>query len=253
MTSNSTDRFSDRVDNYVRYRPSYPLDVLEILRRETSLTELSAIADVGSGTGISASLFLAQGNTVYGVEPNDEMRQAAEQLLSHEPHFYSVNGTAEDTTLASHSVDYVIAAQAFHWFDPVAAKQEFLRILKPEGWLVLLWNTRCIDSTPFAIGYENILKEFGTDYLSIRHRNISHHQRQDFLGSGFLSFNLENSQQFDFEGLKGRLLSSSYVPNETASIFPAMMQMLAQLFEAHQQDGVVTVEYDTQLYVGQGW
>ena len=252
MTSDSTRRFSDRVDNYVRYRPSYPLAVLDILRETTQLSLEDAIADIGSGTGISASLFLQAGHEVYGIEPNADMRQAAEALLESYSAFHSLDGTAECTNLPAQSMDYVIAAQAFHWFDPVMAKQEMMRILRPKGWILLLWNTRKIDSTPFACAYEDLLKEYGMDYLSIRHRNISPEQLKDFLGDSFQSFTLENSQCFDFEGLKGRLLSSSYMPNEGRPNFMAMITALQLLFDAHQQEGFVTVEYDTELYLGQG-
>ena len=129
----STRRFSDRVENYVRYRPTYPEDVLEVLRQETGLKSSDIIADIGSGTGISAERFLRSGNEVFGVEPNLEMRRAAESQLQRYAKFHSVVGTAEATTLPNHCVDYVVAAQAFHWFDQAKAKQEFVRILRPDG------------------------------------------------------------------------------------------------------------------------
>src|SRR5579885_3110804 len=133
MPTDPTRRFSDRVENYVRYRPHYPDGVLDVLRTETGLTPTAVVADVGSGTGISAKLFLRNGNLVLGVEPNREMREAAERLLSDYPHFTSVAGTAEATTLPDRSVDYAVAAQAFHWFDHDRARHEFARILHPGG------------------------------------------------------------------------------------------------------------------------
>jgi ubiquinone/menaquinone biosynthesis C-methylase UbiE len=136
--TDSTRRFSNRVKNYVRYRPSYPQGVISALQAETALTKSSVIADIGSGTGLSAELFLQNGNPVFGVEPNLAMRQAAEQHLKNYPHFYSVDGTAEATTLPNKSVDYAVAAQAFHWFNPQLARQEFSRILQPGGWVVLI-------------------------------------------------------------------------------------------------------------------
>lgn len=143
-----TQRFSSRVENYSRYRPSYPRQVLELLFEECGLTAASIIADIGSGTGIMTRLFLENGNQVFAVEPNREMRQEAEWNLASYSHFVSVDATAEATTLRAGSVDFVVAAQAFHWFDREKVRPEFVRILKPEGWVVLVWNDRRPDSTP---------------------------------------------------------------------------------------------------------
>src|SRR5262249_12824426 len=156
-------RFSSRVENYVRFRPGYPLQILELLRRECSLTENSTIADVASGTGIFTRILLEDGNRVFGVEPNPEMRQAGEEFLKGFNNFTSVDGTAEATTLGENSVDMVTAAQAAHWFDREAARNEFVRILKPHGWIVLLWNERQTDSTAFLREYEQLLKTYGVD------------------------------------------------------------------------------------------
>lgn len=113
----STQRFSTRVANYIKYRPLYPPAVLETLGQRCGLTDRSIIADVGSGTGILAEMFLRNGNTVYGVEPNREMREAGERLLVDYPNFHSIDGTAEATALEDGNVDFVTAGQAFHWFN----------------------------------------------------------------------------------------------------------------------------------------
>src|SRR5215470_11011072 len=155
--SNSTQRFSSRVDNYVLYRPGYPPEVLETLQRDCGLTSSSVVADVGSGTGLLTKVFLDNGNSVFAVEPNQDMREAGERSLGGYPRFTSVDGTAEATTLASHTVDLVTAGQAAHWFDLAKARAEFARILKPKGWAVLVWNERKTASTPFLVEYENLL------------------------------------------------------------------------------------------------
>src|SRR5215471_8164173 len=168
---NSTTRFSNRVENYVRFRPGYPTGVLDILKAEASLSTASVIADVGSGTGISAELFLRNGNTVYAIEPNADMRRAAESQLAGYANFHSVAATAEATTIDPASVDYVVSGQAFHWFDCTRARREFTRILRPHGWVVLFWNTR-IDSTPSLRAYESLLQKFGSDYQAVEHRQV---------------------------------------------------------------------------------
>jgi len=245
-----THRFSDRVENYVRYRPTYPEGVLAVLRQETGLSNAHAIADIGSGTGISAEHFLRNGNDVFGVEPNLAMRQAAESQLQSQPKFHSVIGTAEATTLPAQSVDYVVAAQAFHWFDQPRAKQEFSRILRSNGWVVLIWNSRRVDSTPFLQAYESLLQQYGTDYKQLRSINTRVKALRSFLSGGMEMRSLYNEQRFDFESLKGRLLSSSYAPNETHPDFLAMVETLKQIFEQHQAHGEVCVEYDTKVYFG---
>ena len=248
MDINPTGRFSDRVENYMKYRPTYPDAVLEILRQQTGLSTHSIIADIGAGTGISTRLFLNNGNPVLAVEPNDEMRQAAECVSVGVENFQSVSGTAEQTTLGRQSVDYVIAAQSFHWFDRLQVKREFRRILRPGGWVCLLWNTRRIDATPFLKAYEALLQTYGTDYQVIRHRNISYQMLQEFLGSSMQRFQMPNSQRFDYDSLKGRLLSSSYTPNENHPSFWPMLHRLEHLFETYAVCGQVSFEYETELY-----
>ena len=166
--SNATNRFSARVDNYIRYRPGYPPQVLETLRKECGLTPIDVIADIASGTGIWTRMLVENGNPVYAVEPNLDMREAGERLLAGFPKLSSVDGTAEATTLPDASVDFVTAAQAAHWFDRMRARQEFSRILRPGGWLVLLWNEREVDTTPFLRDYEQLLLTYGTDYQQVR-------------------------------------------------------------------------------------
>jgi len=249
--ANSTTRFSNRVENYVRFRPSYPEGVLQILQEETSLTADSVIADIGSGTGISAELFLRHGAEVFGVEPNAEMRHAAEAHLVRYSNFHSIAARAEETTLPAASVDYVVAGQAFHWFDRDLARKEFARILRPVGWVVLLWNTRRIDSTPFLREYESILQTFATDYRDVRHNHIDPNVLKTFFAdSQFTIRKTFNEQRFDFAGLKGRLLSSSYAPTENHPNYQPMIRALNQAFEAHQQGDHVSFEYDTEIYFG---
>ena len=170
--TDSTEHLSNRVENYIRYRPGYPVEVLQILREEMGFGPAWIVADIGSGTGISTKLFLDHGNLVYGVEPNREMREAAERLWAGRLNFHSIVGTAEETTLDEHSIDLAVAGQAFHWFDADRARREFMRILRPGGRVLLMWNTRHTGSTPFLRGYEALLQEFGTDYREVNHENI---------------------------------------------------------------------------------
>ncbi len=250
--ADSTKRFSNRVEYYIKYRPAYPDELIRFMSRALGLSSSSIIADIGSGTGILSEMFLKRGNTVFGVEPNKEMREAAENLLKAYPDFKSIDGTAESTTLEPHSVDFVTAGQAFHWFDIDKSRAEFSRIIKPEGWIVLVWNTRKIDSTPFLKSYEEFLLNCGVDYEQVKHRNVDEKVLSRFFGArGYKSTALANVQEFDYESLKGRVLSSSYVPMEGHSKYEPMMEELQRIFHEHEVGGLVRLEYDTEIYYGQ--
>jgi SAM-dependent methyltransferase len=248
--ANATSRFSDRVENYVRYRPGYPCDVLRVLENICGLASHDGIADIASGTGIWSRMLLENGNPVFGVEPNAEMRQAGERLLAGFPKFTSVGGTAEATTLPDKSVDFVTAAQAAHWFDRARARREFVRILKPGGWLVLLWNERLTDSTAFLRDYEQLLLTFGTDYEDVRHERTTDAVNEFFDPAPYQEKVFEMRQDFDYAGLEGRLLSSSYAPGPGHPKHTPMLRELRRIFDLHLAAGRVTFEYKTRLYFG---
>lgn len=246
-----TTRFSNRVENYIRYRPSYPDGVFDVLAKHAGLTQPSLIADVGSGTGISAELFLKRGHSVFGVEPNREMREAAERLLAQYSKFHSVNGTAEQTALDEGSVDYIVAAQAYHWFDREKTRTEFARILRPSGWCVILWNSRRLDSTPFLREYERLLNQYSSDYSDVQHKNIEQDQLRAWFRPGTYQYHcLYNEQRFDWDGFVGRVLSSSYCPVEGDPQHEPLMNGLRDAFQKYQEHGQVCFEYDTEIHLG---
>ena len=248
--SNATSRFSDRVENYVRYRPGYPQEVLQTLKSECALVPSHICADLASGTGIWTRDLLENGNPVFGVEPNAGMREAGERLLAEFPKFTSVVGTAEATTLANQSMDFVTAAQAAHWFDRARARREFVRILKPGGWLVLLWNERITDSTAFLRDYEKLLLTYGTDYQDIRHERTTAEVNQFFDPAPYQERVFEMRQEFDYAGLEGRLLSSSYAPGPEHPQHAAMLRELRRIVDEHAVGGRAAFEYKTRVYFG---
>jgi SAM-dependent methyltransferase len=249
--ANTVTRFSNRVANYVKYRPGYPAEVLELFKNEMGLTKDSVLADVGSGTGLSAKLFLENGNAVYGVEPNAAMRDAAEEYLKDFPTFISHDGTAESTGLDDASMDFVTASQAFHWFDPDKTRAEFTRILKPGGWIALIWNERQLDTTEFLHEYEKLLLKYATDYEKVRHENIDERKLSDFFQTAYRQATFPNVQVFDFDGLRGRLLSASYMPSEDHPSFPALEKELKELFAKHSENDRIRLLYDTNIYYKQ--
>ena len=244
-------RFSTKVADYIRYRPSYPAAVIDLLRTESGLRPEHVVADVGSGTGVLSKLFLENGNPVLGVEPNDEMRHAGEELLSSFKSFSSMSGSAEATTLPDASVDFVTVAQAFHWFEPIATRREFLRILRPGGFVVIVWNDRQLDTTPFLRDYESMLHRFGTDYAKVNESYPRRSQIQEFFAPNpFAHSTFPNFQKFDLDGVRGRLRSSSYVPGPEHPAFAPMIAELERIFGAHEQNGEVSMDYTTHVYFG---
>jgi SAM-dependent methyltransferase len=248
--SDATTRFSTRVDNYVRYRPAYPREVVQLLRDECGLKPDHVIADVASGTGIFTHLLLDNGNRVFAIEPNAEMRVAGEQFLGNSPHLTSIAGKAENTTLPTHSVDFVTAAQAAHWFDRVAARSEFVRILKPGGWCVLIWNERRTSATPFLHDYEQLLLSYGSDYENVRHERTTETLPEFFAPNSCAEQDFDYQQEFDYEALEGRLLSSSYAPLADHPKHSPMLKELRRIYDLHQSAGRVAFEYNTRAFYG---
>jgi len=247
---NPTARFSSRVDDYIRYRPSYPADVVHLLARECGLSAGSTVADIGSGTGFLAKLFLELGCAVTGVEPNREMRGAGDRILSRYGKFRSVDGRAETTGLPDSSVDLVAAGQAFHWFDPPATRAEFRRILRSPRWVALVWNER-LENGEFLAGYEDLMRRYSADYSKVDHRRIDADRiTQFFEHRNWKLGTFPNVQHFDWTGLRGRLDSSSYAPQPDDSSYEPLLDELKQLFETHQKNGRVDFVYDTNLYYG---
>ena len=245
METDPTRRFTYRARcGHARFRPSYPAGVTALLQQECGLNPASRVADVGCGTGLLTELFLSFGCEVFGIEPNARMRETGAELLAAYPRFHSLDGRAEATTLAASSVDFVTAGQAFHWFDPAAARREFARILKPAGHLVLVWNERA-EGPGFQAAYDRLVRRYAPEQNRIRHEDID----TVFGGPVWRLVELANRQVLDLEGLQGRLASSSYAPLAGTPGHQEMLDALADLFAAHQTEGHVTLLYDTKVYL----
>lgn len=246
-----TKRFSDRVENYVKYRPSYPPEVLDFLQTACNLPAGATIADVGSGTGIFTALLLKRGYQVYAVEPNTSMQHAAIKQFERNDHFVPVGGIAEATTLPAKSMDLVVCAQAFHWFDQQKTRVEFNRILTASGYAALIWNNRDANTDDFSKAYENILKQDSIDYNKVNHRNISDIDFKAFFKDGLYQVvKYPNVQVFDEDGLLGRAYSSSYVPAEGTAEGEKFREMLKDIFAKYNQHGKVSFYYQTEVYLG---
>jgi SAM-dependent methyltransferase len=246
-----TKRFSNRVENYLKYRPRYPTEVISLLKKECGLTRDSIVGDVGSGTGFLSELFLRNGNPVFGIEPNAEMRAAGERVLAEYSNFHSIEATAEETLLPDASLDFVTAGQAFHWFDKERVKPEFRRILKPHGWVVIVWNTFPTARSALVAAYDEVLVRYGTDYREVAREIEDSGVEEFFSPAGCRRARFEYEQTFDWEGFKGRLLSASYAPTPDSPNFEPMLSDLRRVFDLHQRGGKVVFDYDTVAYYGQ--
>lgn len=246
----SISRFNNRVENYIKYRPGYPTEIIDFLKKEIGLKTSYLIADIGSGTGILSELFLKNGNEVFGVEPNGEMRHAAETLLKEYNSFHSVNSKAEDTSLKENSIDLITAGQSFHWFNNEKTRKEFKRILKSDRFAVLIWNNRNDNSSEFMNDYNRLLNNLESDYKEVKHENLNDTDFQQFYGTKSCSIkSFDNSQTYDNKSLIGRLLSASYTPTD-GEAYTKMINEVKGIFDKHNENGKVKIEYKTKIYFG---
>ena len=247
----SVARFCGLSETYHKYRPHYPAHIVETLIEEAGLTKNSVIADIGSGTGLSCLPFLDNGNLVYGIEPNPEMRKIAGESLKNYPNFLQLPGTAENPGLPSSSIDFIFAGQALHWFDLQKCKKPLKEVAKKGGWFVIVWQERNV-STDFMEELEQMINEYSIDYNKVDHKNIDTKKLKSFFHPhSFEEKVFPYEQEFDLEGLKGRLLSCSYLPfNADKPGYDQMIKKIEEIFEKHKQDGKVTIPYHCKMYYG---
>lgn len=249
--TDSIERFNDRAVEYNKFRPSYPREMLDFFKAKLGMTSDHVLVDIGAGTGKLTEILLQNGNSVYAVEPNDEMRRLAYLHFSNNPAFVAVKGTAERTNLPEQAADFVFAAQAFHWFEVEAARKEFMRILRGKRMVVLIWNIRIITGTAFLEGYERALREYAPEY--VRHgQDYIDPEAVTLLFSDhhYKTVRFPNSQMLSEVGLIGRILSNSYVPSPSDDRFQALLTAIQNLFHAYKANGRVRIEYYTEVIYG---
>lgn len=247
---NPTERFSDRVADYVKYRPSYPWDVIEHIAQFLDWSPQPVIGDIGCGPGIFSHLLLERGACVTGIEPNGEMLKAAQDWLGSNPRFQSMQVPAESTDLPDQYLDAITVAQAFHWFDPAGAKKEFRRILKPDRWIFLVWNERVATGSSFAEGYEKALRDFVPEYAETGHRNRGDDQILSWFERDRELEQFSNAQNLNQDQFLGRVYSSSYIPAHGTQDREMITDVLIALFNENANDGCVAFDYVTKVYRG---
>jgi SAM-dependent methyltransferase len=242
-------RFTGRAEAYSKYRPTYPREIIDILNAQIGFSKEKIVADVGSGTGILTKIFLDNGNRVFGIEPNDEMRSFAEKNLSNYANFVSMNQSAEKTDLSSNSIDLVTAGQALHWFDPDLSRAEFARILKPSGYVMIVYNERGTGDGGVMDGYEKLINKNAK--ASVVPDIDAEYLAKFFNSKNYREFTVPNKQVLDFEALVGRAASASYLPTKNDPGYDNMKQDLRRLFDTYQVNGLITIIYATTIFLGQ--
>jgi ubiquinone/menaquinone biosynthesis C-methylase UbiE len=249
MSEDFTKRFTGRAFFYSTSRPSYPGRILDVLRTEIGFDQTYVVADIGSGTGLLSELFLTNGNRVLGIEPSDDMRNLAENILVKFPRFLSVRRTAEHTSLEGASIDLVTVGQALHWFDCEVSSGEFARILKTNGHVCIVYNDRN-NQDPFMREYDQIVSRYARDRANVP--NIDDAYLSRFFRNGkYSKFSLPNEQLLDFEGLLCRMTSASYMPNPSdEEQFALLRKDAARIFKTYDKRGKVRMLYDTTVFLG---
>jgi SAM-dependent methyltransferase len=249
---NHTERFTGRVEAYRRFRSRFPREIIALLNDHCELMPACVIADLGAGTGMFSELFLENGNSVFAVEPNAEMRAACNELRSSYPRLTCVDATAEATGLPDRSVDFVTAARAFHWFDQGKCHPELLRILRPNGWVVIASLGPRHGPEPVTREYEALLREYGLDFdgrYSWCH--IEDSARRFLSGCDMHKAQFVGVDNLDFEGVLGHSLSISVTPQRGDPRFSTFQQAIRDYFERHQFQGTLALPTNCELYFGQ--
>jgi ubiquinone/menaquinone biosynthesis C-methylase UbiE len=245
-------KFTDRVDDYAKNRPTYPTSILTYFLEQKIIACNTIVADIGSGTGHFTKLLVKIADRIYGVEPNQAMRQKAVDLLTPYPNSIILNGSAEQTGLDYQSIDIITIAQAFHWFDIQGIQKEFARILKPQGWIIILWNERNKEDDPFGIAYDQLLLRECPKYLNSPHRSLNREKIREFFQTDSINYKMFHHEQIlSLEGFLGRSFSSSYTPKKQNPKYPAFVAKLENLFWNYAKNNKVTFNYTTHVYYGQ--
>lgn len=244
----NTSRFDGRGDVYARGRPKYAEGLFDYMEHTLSIPAGSIFADVGSGTGIFAGQLLRRGYKVFAVEPNGDMRRRAEEALSGYGSFASVNGTADATNLPAQSVDHLSAAQAFHWFEPEAFRRECRRVVRPGGYVMLVYNFRD-GNAPCTRALAELQRRYAPDFRGFSH-GMTEEKCAAFFGGNCTVFRADNTQRYDQQGYIDRVLSSSHSPRAGDTGYEAYLSEVRAVFDAFSENGQLTVPADTVACIG---
>lgn len=246
------ERYTGKERFYQQYRPDYPVEVIKWLKTHCSILPGSVVGDVGAGTGKFSRCLLELDCIVHAVEPNDGMRHVASEFFGNEPRFVALMGTAENTGIATHSLDAIFCAQSFHWFDADRAISEFCRVLKPGKPVCIIWNDLQSDCDSFHKNYSRVLQQYCNDYFAYGLDRIAitpGEIAEALRGYEFIAKKFDNYQLLDLEALKGRTSSLSYIPPQGSVEFNQLFSCIEDLFIKSSADGKVKLFYKTNALI----
>ena len=245
---NYTNRFDGKGEIYAKARPKYALEFFDYLKNALNIPVGSVFADVGSGTGIFTEQLLSRGYKVFAVEPNEDMRKKAEEKLSTDENFVSVNGSEGNMNLPDSSVDYVTAAQAFHWFDSEAFRRECRRVLKPGGKVIIIYNTRD-EKAACTKALVDLRYKYSSGFHGFSN-GMSHEKCMAFFDGECDIFRADNTLTYDRQGYINRVLSSSYSMKESDDRYEEYLKDIDKIFDTFSAGGFITVPTETVAYIG---
>ena len=243
-----TNRFSGKGEIYAKARPKYAAGLFDYLKNAMGVPAGSVFADVGSGTGIFAEQLLDCGYKVFAVEPNADMRKKAEEKLSANRNFVSVVGSDGNMNLPDKSVDYVTAAQAFHWFDAEAFRRECRRVLKPGGKVILVYNARDMKADGIK-ALANLHSRYNPEFHGFSN-GMSHEKCMNFFTGTCDVFRADNTQVYDRQGYVNFALSSSYSLKAGDTRYAEYLKDIGKIFDTFSVDGFIAVPTETVAYIG---
>lgn len=246
------ERFSSKTDDYAKGRPDFPKEIIDFLYEHKVIDEKSIIADIGSGTGRFTKLLLERDHHVYGVEPNDEMRSKAEELLSKFNNFTSISGNAESTTLPNNSLDLITVAQAFHWFDKEKCLVEFKRILKDNGKVFIIWDDLINDYNDFSKEFRNLSNRFRKVAPETNGKRVSRDETiaELFKDKKHISNYFDHELYQNFERVKAGALSASFAPKADEDNYEEFISELERVFNKYAENGEVCTGFRVTCCLG---
>lgn len=239
--------FSSKAEIYAKYRWRYAPEAIQAIFDHTQVAQASVVVDIGAGTGILTREFIGKVKQIFAVEPNPEMRSIAARELGQFPTCRVIDGRAEETTLQSHTVDLITAAQSVHWFEPHSARREFYRILKPEGWLAFCRNY----GTNRDLG-EALLNVYPSENDTESLMVGKHQPRSFYYGGGkYLKMDFPFEIKLTWDAFLGSLSSASFAPDEGSSLYVQFERDARSVFDAFNIDHQIDMQGVTELYLGQ--
>jgi len=243
-------KFSSKAEIYAKYRWDYDPKAIASLCQIAGINHNSVVADIGSGTGMLTAHFVNNVSKIYAIEPNAEMRAIALKNLAQYPAFVSIDALADSTTLPDNSVDLIVVGRAIHWFNAETTKPEFLRILKPNGWLA---TCRVTHEDLELLEALKILRktESGWNVAQDKSKILENNDLESYyFNNNYQTIKQHSVIQEDWQQFLGRMLSHSPAPNSNNPLFPKFEAAAKKIFQSYSKAGILEIKIATEIKLG---